>query len=168
MAAAQQDSPSDWLRIAAVLAQHRVDYVLVGGVAAQLHGARRPTHDVDICPSYDPANLARLAAALRELGAVFRGELDALPPVTGASLSRMATGHWRTTSGDLDVLLGLTAEDGLAQFPRLSRTAVVRQVGELTILVAGLAELIAAKRTAGRARDGAALAELSGLHAPDQ
>ena len=38
-------------RLVEVLDRHEVAYVLVGGYAARLHGARRPTYDLDIAPS---------------------------------------------------------------------------------------------------------------------
>ncbi len=59
-------------RLTAVLNRHRVDYVLVGGVAATLHGALRPTLDLDFLVERNDENLSRMAAALRELNARLR------------------------------------------------------------------------------------------------
>lgn len=56
------------------LERHRVEYVLIGGAAAQTHGWRGVTRDVDVTPSRDRENLDRLAAALTVLGARFRVE----------------------------------------------------------------------------------------------
>ena len=53
--------------ICGVLVDHGVKFVIIGGVAARLHGTGHATIDVDIYPSTDDANLANLAAALREL-----------------------------------------------------------------------------------------------------
>ena len=50
-------------RIVEVLNHHQVKYVLVGGYAAQLYGARRPTYDIDITPATTQENLDRLSAA---------------------------------------------------------------------------------------------------------
>lgn len=47
-----------------VMSAAAVDYVIVGGVAANLHGALRTTLDLDIVYSRAPANLARLVDAL--------------------------------------------------------------------------------------------------------
>jgi hypothetical protein len=52
-------------RIVETLDHHHVDYVLVGGYAAQLYGARRPTYDIDIAPSTALDNLQRLASIHR-------------------------------------------------------------------------------------------------------
>lgn len=49
------------------LNRHQVDYVLIGGYAAQQHGAERPTEDVDVPPATNLENLGRLAAALKDM-----------------------------------------------------------------------------------------------------
>lgn len=56
------------------LNRHGVRYVLIGGVAATLHGSPLRTGDTDICPDSHPDNLDRLASALRALKARFRTE----------------------------------------------------------------------------------------------
>ncbi len=45
----------------ACLDRHQVQYVLIGGLAAVLHGSPLPTVDADICPSRDRENLTRLS-----------------------------------------------------------------------------------------------------------
>jgi hypothetical protein len=55
------ETPLDAERILAVLADHSVDYVIVGGLAVQTHGHVRTTVDIDVYPRPEPANLARLA-----------------------------------------------------------------------------------------------------------
>jgi hypothetical protein len=55
-----------------VFDRHRVEYVIVGGVAANLHGATRPTGDLDALPRSTRENLDRVAGALRELAAFLR------------------------------------------------------------------------------------------------
>jgi len=52
----------------ATLAGHGVDYLVVGGVAARLHGSPTLTQDLDVVPAGHRDNLARLAAALNSLG----------------------------------------------------------------------------------------------------
>ena len=49
-----------------------VRFVLIGGMAAVLHGDVGVTVDIDITPARDPDNLERLAAALRALDARIR------------------------------------------------------------------------------------------------
>ncbi len=49
-----QDDAFDPEHIIETLVRHRVDFVLVGGYAATLYGARRPTYDLDITPAIAP------------------------------------------------------------------------------------------------------------------
>jgi uncharacterized damage-inducible protein DinB len=52
-----------------VLAGSRVDYIVIGSTAALLQGVVLTPGDLDITPSLDPVNLARLASALSAIDA---------------------------------------------------------------------------------------------------
>jgi hypothetical protein len=71
--------------ILGALDRHGVDYVLIGGIAARLHGSPLLTEDVDITPALDRPNLARLAEALTELEARLRGAEDVAFSTIGPS-----------------------------------------------------------------------------------
>jgi hypothetical protein len=69
----EPDGPAhDLRRLIEVLDRHGVEYLLVGGAAANAHGAERPTEDADCVVRRERANLDRLAGALRELNARLR------------------------------------------------------------------------------------------------
>jgi len=88
----------DLPRLFEVLERHRVAYVLIGGLAAVYHGSPLPTEDADITPLADPANLTRLAAALRDLNARVRTESEGLPFACDAeSLAEPSSGFMRTS-----------------------------------------------------------------------
>lgn len=55
------------LELLAALHRHEVEYVLVGGLAINLHGFPRVTQDVDLLVKPEAGNIERLRAALREL-----------------------------------------------------------------------------------------------------
>lgn len=76
------DRPLDIGDLIEVLARHEVDYVVIGGVATQVHGHRRTTMDLDLTPDPDPENLGRLGAALAELEAP--GQIHILKEPKGA------------------------------------------------------------------------------------
>jgi len=63
----------DFLEILKVLSEHKVDFIVVGGVCAVLHGAPVTTFDLDLVHSRSSDNLARLLSALKELDAYYRG-----------------------------------------------------------------------------------------------
>lgn len=91
-------------RVFAALAKHGVDYVLIGGVAAQAHGQMRTTFDLDILPRPDGANLQRLARALQAI------EARALKPgaeglaLDAQTLPRATIWQLSTRYGLIDVL----------------------------------------------------------------
>jgi hypothetical protein len=58
----------DWKEFLAALDTHRVDYLVVGGVALGVHGHVRYTKDLDVWFRNTQANAERLIAALREFG----------------------------------------------------------------------------------------------------
>jgi len=67
------DRVPDFLAILRVLAAHEVDFIIVGGVCAVLHGAPVTTFDLDVVHSRDDLNLGRLLATLEPLAAAYRG-----------------------------------------------------------------------------------------------
>jgi hypothetical protein len=66
---ADEPGPLEPAGVIAALEQHGVRYVVIGGVAAQLHGSPAPTRGLDVTPERSAPNLARLAAALASVEA---------------------------------------------------------------------------------------------------
>ena len=125
--------PLDAPTILTVLDTYHVEYVVVGGYAAQLHGSSRVTTDIDLTPERSAANLDHLATALRELGAGIRVDdlEEGLPFETSAeALAGIKTLNLRTPLGDID----LTFEpDGTDGYPDLIRTAEVHAIGVIRL-----------------------------------
>ena len=140
------------------LNRYGVEYLVVGGVAANGYGARRLTRDADCVLRGERANLDRLAAAMRELGARLRveglsdEEAKALPvQVDGQMLARNEITTWRTDVGDLDVLMNMPARDGRRlRYEDLADRANVIQGEHFAIRAASLADIIASKEWADR------------------
>ncbi len=151
------------------LGRHEVQYLIVGGFAAQLYGATRQTKDVDLCPEWGADNLERLAAALAELGARLRlpPELgEVFVPPNARLLRETAVTHWRSRAGDVDVLVAIGSREGKPiGFRELEPRAVTIHVSGLSVVVAGLDDIIAAKERANRPKDLEALPELRKLRA---
>ena len=70
------------------LVQRGVDFVVIGGIAAVLHGSARLTYDLDLCFAPDAANLSALGDVLVALGARLRGVDKAVPLVPDAATLR--------------------------------------------------------------------------------
>ena len=140
-------------RILAVLAEHGVDYVMIGGLAAALHGSDMVTTDLDITPASGEDNLERLSAALRSLRARIRS--DGLPDGLvfshdGSSLANADVWNLVTDFGDLDICF---VPSGTKGFIDLRRRAVVIDVLGTTTHVASLPDIIRSKAAAGRPKD---------------
>lgn len=145
-------------RLLLVLAKQGVRSVVIGGVAATLHGSAMVTADLDIAYERTRENLARLAAALEEIGARLRGIEDDLPFKPDArALEAGQNFTFVTRLGNLDCL-GWT--EGVASYEDLAERAVPMTIGRATVLVASLEDLIAMKRAAGRPKDRLAVMEL--------
>ena len=133
------------------LHRQRVRFVIIGGLAGRLHGSPTLTNDLDICYARDPANLRRLAEALRALDARLRGVDVAVPfKVDAAALEAGDHFTFVTRAGNLDCL-GTPA--GAGSFESLWRAAVEYDLEEFKVRAAALPDLIAMKRSAGRRKD---------------
>jgi hypothetical protein len=130
------------------LTSHDVDYVAVGGIALIAHGVVRATLDVDLVPDPDPANLGRLAEAIRSLAGNPHGE--PATEVTAELLARDSNMRFQTEAGQLDVLCAVTYR---RLYPDLRSRSVVARVEAAEVRVASRNDLIRLKAATGRDRD---------------
>jgi hypothetical protein len=147
----------------AALSDAGVDYVLIGGLAAVLHGSSAMTNDADIVPSAEPRNLECLSVALRDLDARIRSDRDpeglAFDPHPDL-LAGMAMLNTTTRCGDLDLTFRPSGTDG---YDDLVQRAESMNLGGLEVRVAALRDIIASKEAADRPKDRAVLPILYAL-----
>jgi len=155
------DGPPDVERIFAALDAHAVEYVVIGGIAVQVHGHVRMTNDLDLIPSPSPENLERLAEALTELDARVLNPGSEHLKIDARMLPRATLWQLSTRHGDIDVLHDAP---GAAPFPQLRERALVIAPGGHPIPIAGRDDLIRMKRAAGRPTD---LADIAALTEPE-
>lgn len=139
--------------ILSVLEKHGVQFVLIGGLAAIVHGSPFPTEDLDFTPEASVENLTRLSDALRELHATVRAaEVDEPLPFSHDAASLGAVGVWNlhTPHGILDISFVPTGTDG---YPDLARDAVDTPIFGVVVKVASLADVIRSKQAANRLKD---------------
>ncbi|GBC63364.1 hypothetical protein DENIS_4358 [Desulfonema ishimotonii] len=99
-----QKKITDFLECLPVLVENRVDFIIVGGVCAVLHGTPVTTFDLDIVHSRTPENLERLMMSLKDMDAYYRGRPGKrLTPDTDC-LSSPSHHLLMTRFGPLDVL----------------------------------------------------------------
>jgi hypothetical protein len=146
-------APFDPERLLEALSRHKVNFVLIGALAARLHGFPRLTADADITPAGDKPNLERLAAALNELDAKIYTEsvpeglaFDCSP----TTLARARMWNLVTTAGRLDIAFEPAGVDG---YDDLKKDAERFEAFGVRFLVASLDDIIRSKEAAGRPKD---------------
>jgi hypothetical protein len=143
------------------LAGAGVDFVVVGGIAAVMHGSARITQDLDIAYAKTPENLTALGGTLIGLGARLRGIDEEVPFVPDAQTLRHVTLlTLDTKAGPLD-LWG--DPSGAPPYDELRRDAERITFESLAILVASIDHLVAMKTVAGRPKDIADIDELDAI-----
>jgi len=140
-------------KILAVLEEHGVRCILIGGFAAVIHGSPYVTTDVDIVPAVDRENLQRLSDALRGLHAKVwtSSEPDGVPfDHSASSLADARIWNLVTDFGRLDLTFQPSGTQG---YEDLARDATHLAILDVGVDVASLADIIRSKEAAGREKD---------------
>jgi len=151
----------DLSQIIPPLVAAQIDFILIGGKAAILHGSARVTFDTDIVYDRGKANLERIASFLGPHHPYLRGAPPGLPFKLDVPTLRNGLNFTLTTDfGDLD-LLGEVVGGGNYR-DLLSHTFDVEAFG-VKFKCVDLPTLIKLKRAAGRPKDLESIAELEAL-----
>lgn len=143
------------------LCDAEVDFVIVGGFAALLHGSTLVTRDLDVCAVLSRAEVAKLREALRDLNPRHR--------LTGQRLSFLTTPdpevevrnlYLETELGTVDILSSIL---GVGDFEKVSRHAMEIELFGRRCRVISLEDLIVAKEALGREKDLLAAKELRAI-----
>ena len=140
------DSKPILVRVARALREHSLEAVMIGNSAAAVQGAPVTTLDIDFFMRKTPANIAKLKAVAKSLGAVV---FTPFYPVSGL---------FRLIHDDEMLQLDfMTTIHGVRSFSSIRSRAIAIDVGGEKLWVAALADIIASKRAADRPRDRAVL-----------
>lgn len=143
------------------LLDRRVEFVLVGGMAARVHGSATVTEDLDICAPFEPENMGRLLEVLEGLHPRWRFHPDHPPLEHDArGLSAFRNLYLNTDLGPLDVLGSLT---GIGGYSEVARHVIHADLAGRALAVLAIDALIVAKTAAAREKDRRALPELEAL-----
>ena len=126
----------------ACLEKNRVKYIVIGGVAAILHGVPRMTGDIDIFIEANPENAGRMLNTLRDLGY----ETSELVTPEGLAAVKLLMFE---NSIKIDVMLRIPG----VEFAEAWTNRKTQYVGDQKFYIISKADLIASKLAAGRKRD---------------
>ena len=152
---------TDFGALLSVLVDGGVEFIIVGGLAATVHGSSRLTDDVDVVYHRTADNVTRLVEALRPLSPYLRGAPPGLPfDWSVATLNHGLNFTLTTSSGPLDILGEIV---GGGRYEDLLPSTVEITLFGRRVRCLDLRALIAAKRAAGRPKDLETLAELEAI-----
>lgn len=138
-----------------------VEFIVIGGVAASMHGSPVVTYDLDIIHRRTQPNTVRLAEVLARLDACYREHGEKRLRPTPESLLLPGSHLLETSRGQLDVLGTLA---GGEVYEALVHRSVVFDLGDgLSVRALDLEKLIEVKAATGRARDRYALFHLEAV-----
>ncbi len=148
----------DFPKLLRLLTEQQVEFIVIGGVAAVIHGSGRLTQDLDIVYQRSPENLTRLTRALAEQSPYLRGAPPGLPfQWSEATLGAGLNFTLETHVGALDLLGEIAGGGG---YLTLLEHTIELEVFGARFRCLDLPTLIQTKRAAGRPKDLEAIAEL--------
>lgn len=147
----------DYLGVLKALNETGVRYVLVGGVAVNMHGVPRMTYDLDLLVDLEDENLEKLVALLNEWG--FKPRI----PVAIENLaSQEKRQEWVTEKhmkafnvfndqwalSEIDILI-----DSPVSYASASEHATPMRLGGVDVPLISIDDLVVMKKGTGRAQD---------------
>jgi len=144
----------DFLGLLRTLTGHSVDFIIVGGVSAVMHGAPVTTFDLDVAHSRRSENIAHILAALKDLDAFYRGGGSRRLKPTAELLASPGHQLLMTRLGPLD-LPGIIGADH--DYEDLLSHSAEFEVSGLLLRVLNLETLIKVKEEIGFEKDKAVL-----------
>lgn len=143
------------------LVEAKIEFVVIGGIAAVVHGSAYATNDLDIAYRRTRENIKRLSPLLKSIHAKPRNFPVAVSAVVDEkSLSFGTNFTFETDLGNLDLLAEVS---GLGTYEKVSELAEPLDLYGLKIRVLSIEGLIRTKRAAGRPKDLLHLKELRAL-----
>lgn len=143
------------------LCSAKVNFIIIGGIAATVHGLARVTLDLDVIYQRTQNNFDAITTALKPLNPYLRDVPEGLPFVFDSeTLARGVNFTLTTTAGPIDFLgTAPGAEDYDALLPHCD----VVDLCDREVQVVTLEKLIEMKRGAGRNKDFEVLSMLETL-----
>jgi hypothetical protein len=161
MSRARQELPAlpDIPALLNVFVQHRVSFLVIGGAAVAHHGFVRATRDLDVIPSPDADNLARLHDALMEVEARPLALEDFGPeelpvPLTVEGLRGLGNWDLATIYGCVDIMQFIAGKlESAEDYEQLDRSAEEARYAFGAVRYVGYDDLLDFKNIAGRDQD---------------
>lgn len=133
------------------LLTEKIEFVLVGGMAAIAHGSASVTEDVDVCVRFDEPTVRGLLRALE--GTNPRERMTPLRPALSSDPLRYVGYRNLDITTDEGVIDFLGEITGLGGYDQVAEHAITLAIADFSVRVVGLEDLIRAKRALARPKD---------------
>ncbi len=143
------------------LCASQVEFIVIGGVAATVHGLDKYTSDLDVVYRRTPVNIRAVVEALKPFNPYLRGAVQGLPFVLDEET--VSKGLNFTLVSDLGAIDLLADIPGAKDYDELLEASTMVELCGCQVQVVQLDKLIELKRSAGRIRDFEVLAMLEKL-----
>ena len=150
--------PPDFETVVRRLNEHRVEFVLIGGMAAMAHGVTLVTFDIGVCCSFQSENLFNLQKALADVHPVHRMTPQKLPlEIKPENVGRLRNLYLDTDIGAIDCLSEVA---GLGDYAAVAPLSIELDLPSGRFRVLSIDALIRAKQAINRTQDKIAIAQL--------
>ncbi|MFH1873977.1 MAG: hypothetical protein ABH859_02185 [Pseudomonadota bacterium] len=141
------------------LLDHKVEFVLIGGFAATVHGVSLLTQDIDICIPFTKENLEKIISALQDSNPIYRE--NKIPLSNSAEkLSKLKNLYLTTDFGSLDLLEQVA---GLGPYQNLLPQIIEIELFDHKCKVLNIDALIKAKQQMNRPKDKETIVQLEAI-----
>lgn len=144
------------------LLQNKVDFILVGGLAAVAYGVSTMTQDIDVCFPFAPENIRRLLISLEGSHPCVRAGSGIVPldQYDVARLSKLDNLYLQTDLGELDLLGRIV---GIGGFKEVKAQSTEIEIFGFSCRILEIDSLINAKEAMGRPKDRHVVLELKAI-----
>lgn len=139
------------------LNKEKVKYLVVGGVAVNLHGYKRFTDDLDLLLLLEQENLEKMSRVMKRLGYIERLPVSIKDLENSKQVKKWlkeknmkAFSFFPPTGNPL--MIDIIIEESL-KFEKLLKNMICRKFGNIPVFAISIQDLIKMKRKAGRHKD---------------
>ena len=142
---------SDFIKLLELLAENKIEFVVVGGLAAVAYGSSMVTQDLDICVNLSHNNLDKLSIALSKLHPIHRIGNKKIPfDQKNKDLYFFKNIYLDTDYGQLDCLGEIK---GIGNFDEVLNKSIELTIENNSYHFLSLPALIKSKEALGRPKD---------------
>ena len=154
----------DLKKLLKLLLENEVDFVLIGGFAAAVHGTTLVTQDLDICAAITDENIEKLRSTLKDYKPLHRMNKKAKLSFMEIPKEAEGTNHiyLQTDLGILDIL---SKTQAAGDFETLKKNAIEIPLYGKKCKVISIEDLIKTKESMNRPKDIQAVEELKKVKA---